>query len=120
MVSRGEAFIGQVMESPYWVNLSKRGGMDGILRGPAGLLQGISRGPSQGKSRGAVLLGRGKIFPYQLLNSEMHSISNRFFKVTYKSNILTHFQKPLESLKGASHLGVTLVLTECILTEVPV
>ena len=28
----------------YWVNLSKRGGKDGVLRGLAGLLQGISRG----------------------------------------------------------------------------
>ena len=29
-----------------WVNLSKRGGMDGVFRGLAGLLRGISRGQS--------------------------------------------------------------------------
>ena len=28
----------------YWVNLSKRGGKDGVFRGMAGLLQGISQG----------------------------------------------------------------------------
>ena len=30
--------------SQEWVNPSKRGGMDGVFRGMAGLLQGISRG----------------------------------------------------------------------------
>ena len=30
----------------YWVNPSKRGGMDGVFRGLAGLLLGISRGRS--------------------------------------------------------------------------
>ena len=29
-----------------WVNPSKRGGMDGVFRGLAGLLRGISRGKS--------------------------------------------------------------------------
>ena len=32
-----------------WVNPSKRGGMDGVFRGLAGLLRGISRGRSHGK-----------------------------------------------------------------------
>ena len=30
----------------YWVNLSKRGGKDGVFRGLAGLLRGIFRGQS--------------------------------------------------------------------------
>ena len=30
----------------YWVNLSKRGGKDGVFQGLAGLLRGISRGRS--------------------------------------------------------------------------
>ena len=42
-----------------WVYLSKRGGMDGVFQGLAGLLRGISRG----KSLGAALQARGKHRP---------------------------------------------------------
>ena len=31
---------------PYWVNPRKKGGMDGVFRGLAGLLRGIFRGRS--------------------------------------------------------------------------
>ena len=38
------AFVLKFFLTPFWVNPSKRGGMDGVFWGLAGLLQGISRG----------------------------------------------------------------------------
>ena len=58
----------------YWVNPSKRGGMDGVFQGLAGVLQGIS----PGKSPGAALPSQGKHPPSQLFYSDLHSILNRF------------------------------------------
>ena len=49
-----------------WVTPSKRGGMDGVFRGLAGLLRG--------KSQGAALPARGKPRPSQLFYSDLHSI----------------------------------------------
>ena len=49
-----------------WVNLSKRGGMDGVFQGLAGLLRGISRG--------AALPAQGKPRPFRLFYSDLHYI----------------------------------------------
>ena len=40
-------FLDSIRLNPYWVNPSKRWGMDGVFRGLAGLLRGISQGQSQ-------------------------------------------------------------------------
>ena len=49
-----------------WVNPSKRRGMDGVFRGLAGLLRGISRG--------AALPARGKHRPSLLVYLDLHYI----------------------------------------------
>ena len=54
----------------YWVNLSKRGGKDGVFQGLAGLLRGAAL-PAQGKPR-----------PSRLFYSDLHSISNTVFQNT--------------------------------------
>ena len=38
----GEKLLKKFLPSMYWVIPSKRGGMDGVFRGLAGLLRGIS------------------------------------------------------------------------------
>ena len=51
---------------PDWTNLSKRGGMDRVFQGLAGLLQGISRE----KWRGKALPAEGKPCPTRLFYSD--------------------------------------------------
>ena len=77
-----------------WVNLSKRGGKDGVFRGLAGLLRGIPEGEARGQSRGAALPARGKPRPSRLFYSDLHSISNTVFQSTEVSrqvNFLIQF-----------------------------
>ena len=65
-----------------WINLSKRGGMDGVFRGLAGFSEGFPKGEARWKSRGAALSAWGKprpLPPSQLFYSDLHYILNTFF-----------------------------------------
>ena len=64
--SCGSRFSPKYKVGPYWVNLSKRGGKEGVFRALAGLL------------RGATLPAREKPRPSRLFYSDLHSIYNRF------------------------------------------
>ena len=48
------------LDYPYWVNPSKRGGMDGISEGWQGCYEGFPEDKAWGKSWGAALPARGK------------------------------------------------------------
>ena len=75
--------------TPDWVNLSKRGGKDGVFQGLEGLLWGISQGEAREKSRGAALPARGNPVLPNSFYSYLHSISNTIFqstKVSWRGN----------------------------------
>ena len=77
--------------------------MDGVFRGLAGLLRGIFRGLSPGKSRGAALLVRGKPCPCRLFYSDLHSIRNRFF----------HLSKLATKCRAETIFFARLIKTQC-------
>ena len=61
-----------------WVNLSKRGGKEGVFRELAGLLRGISRGQSSRKILRSSPATPRKTLSFRLCYSDLHSISHRF------------------------------------------
>ena len=65
-----------IQEVLGWVNPSKRGWMDGVFRGLAGLLRGISRGRCLSKILSPA--SPRKPCPSRLFYLDLHSISNRF------------------------------------------
>ena len=69
-----------------WVNLNKRGGMNGVFRGLAGLLRWISQGQSPREIPRSSPASPRKHRPSRLFYSDLHSISNRVFLNFQNSN----------------------------------
>ena len=79
---KGVARFECVSNLVYWVNLSKRGGKNGVFQGLAGLLRGISRERSLREIPRSSLASPRKTRPSWLFYSDLHSISNRFFDIS--------------------------------------